>query len=48
VTGLLYISTDSKEMHEQSDTVEVPLTEIPYEQLCPGNAELQKLQQRFR
>ena len=26
---------------------EVPLTVIPYEQLCPGNAELQKVQHRF-
>ena len=48
VTGLLYLSPDSKEMHEQSDTVDVPLTQVPYDQLCPGNAELQKLQQRFR
>src|SRR5688500_503655 len=48
VTGLLYIAPDSKEMHEQSDTVDVPLTQIPHDQLCPGNAELQKLQQRFR
>jgi 2-oxoglutarate ferredoxin oxidoreductase subunit beta len=48
VTGLLYLSPDSKEMHEQSDTVDVPLTQLPYDQLCPGNAELQKLQQRFR
>jgi 2-oxoglutarate ferredoxin oxidoreductase subunit beta len=48
VTGLLYISADSKDMHDQSDTAAVPLTQIPYEQLCPGNAELQKLQQRFR
>jgi hypothetical protein len=24
------------------------LTQMPYEELCPGNAELQTLQQRFR
>jgi 2-oxoglutarate ferredoxin oxidoreductase subunit beta len=48
VTGLLFLAPDSKEMHEQSDTVATPLTQIPYDQLCPGNAELQKLQQRFR
>ena len=35
-------------MHDQNDTVPTPLTTLPYEQLCPGNAELQKLQQRFR
>jgi 2-oxoglutarate ferredoxin oxidoreductase subunit beta len=47
-TGLLFVSADTREMHEQSETVSVPLTELPYDQLCPGNAELQKLQQRFR
>ena len=48
VTGLLYISPDSSDMHEQSNTVETPLVQLPYEQLCPGSAELEKLQQRFR
>jgi 2-oxoglutarate ferredoxin oxidoreductase subunit beta len=48
VTGLLYISPDSKDMHAQSDTVAAPLVDLPYEQLCPGNDELQKMQQRFR
>ena len=48
VTGLLYISPDSKDMHAQSETVAAPLVDLPYEQLCPGNDELQKMQQRFR
>jgi 2-oxoglutarate ferredoxin oxidoreductase subunit beta len=48
VTGLLYVSTDSEDMHAQNETVPMPLTQLPYEQLCPGNAELQKLQARFR
>jgi 2-oxoglutarate ferredoxin oxidoreductase subunit beta len=48
VTGLLYIAPDSKDMHAQSDTVPTPLVEMPYEQLCPGNTELQRMQQRFR
>jgi 2-oxoglutarate ferredoxin oxidoreductase subunit beta len=48
VTGLLYISPDSADMHEQSGTVESPLIDLPFEQLCPGDAELQALQQRFR
>jgi 2-oxoglutarate ferredoxin oxidoreductase subunit beta len=48
VTGLLHISPDSADMHDQNETVQTPLTQLPYEQLCPGNAELQKLQQRFR
>jgi 2-oxoglutarate/2-oxoacid ferredoxin oxidoreductase subunit beta len=48
VTGLLYISADSMDLHDQNDTIPTALTTVPYEQLCPGNAELQKLQQRFR
>jgi 2-oxoglutarate ferredoxin oxidoreductase subunit beta len=48
VTGLLYLSTDSQDMHTQMGTVDTPLIEVPYEQLCPGNTELQKLQARFR
>jgi 2-oxoglutarate/2-oxoacid ferredoxin oxidoreductase subunit beta len=48
ITGLLHIAPDSKDMHQQSDTIPTALVEVPYEQLCPGNAELQKLQQRFR
>ena len=35
-------------MHEQNDTVATPLTQLPYEQLCPGSAELEKLQRGFR
>jgi 2-oxoglutarate/2-oxoacid ferredoxin oxidoreductase subunit beta len=48
VTGLLYLQPDSSDLHEQNNTVHMPLTQLPYEQLCPGDAELQKLQARFR
>ena len=48
VTGLLHLSGDSKDLHDQSNTVFTPLTQLPYETLCPGNDELQKLQRRFR
>ena len=48
VTGLLYVTPDSADVHDQNDIVPSPLTQLPYEQLCPGNAELQKLQNRFR
>ncbi len=48
VTGLLYISPDSKDLHDQSETIAAPLVHLPYEQLCPGRAELENLQQRFR
>jgi 2-oxoglutarate ferredoxin oxidoreductase subunit beta len=48
VTGLLYLSPDSRDLHEQSETVGTPLTQLPYADLCPGSAELDKLQRRFR
>ena len=48
VTGLLYIDEGSQDMHGQTGTVAEPLTTMPYESLCPGNDELQKLQARFR
>jgi 2-oxoglutarate/2-oxoacid ferredoxin oxidoreductase subunit beta len=48
VTGLLFISPDSQDVHDQNRTVDMPLTTVPFEQLCPGSAELEKLQQRLR
>lgn len=48
MTGLLYISADSKDVHDQNDTVPGALTNVPYDRLCPGNDALQKLQQQFR
>ncbi|MGH9374065.1 MAG: 2-oxoacid:ferredoxin oxidoreductase subunit beta, partial [Vicinamibacterales bacterium] len=48
VTGLLYLSPDSTDLHEQSHTVATPLTQLTHDQLCPGRAELEKLQLRFR
>jgi 2-oxoglutarate ferredoxin oxidoreductase subunit beta len=48
LTGLLYVSPESRDLHDQNDTVRWPLTQLPHEALCPGNGELQKLQARFR
>jgi 2-oxoglutarate ferredoxin oxidoreductase subunit beta len=48
VTGLLYLSPDSSDLHDQNQTIAVPLAHVPYEQLCPGSAELEKLQRGFR
>jgi 2-oxoglutarate ferredoxin oxidoreductase subunit beta len=47
-TGLLFISPDSRDMVEQNEMVDEPVYNLPFEQLCPGNDELQKLQARFR
>ena len=48
VTGLLYISPDSSDVHDQNNTVATPLAQVPFEQLCPGSAELEKLQAGFK
>jgi 2-oxoglutarate/2-oxoacid ferredoxin oxidoreductase subunit beta len=48
VTGLLYISPESRDMHEQSGTIDRALVDVPYEKLMPGAAELARLQEEFR
>jgi 2-oxoglutarate ferredoxin oxidoreductase subunit beta len=47
-TGLLYLDTKGVEMHQMSGTVDVPLTKVPYEKLCPGSAKLEALQEDYR
>lgn len=47
-TGLLYIDTSAPDMHEVQNTVETPLGELPYEVLCPGREELDRLMKTFR
>src|SRR5947207_784129 len=48
VTGLLYVSPESQDLHDNNKTVKKPLTEMPYEELVPGSALLAKLQKRYR
>jgi 2-oxoglutarate ferredoxin oxidoreductase subunit beta len=48
VTGLLYIDESEPDMHGVSGTTNVPLSEVPYETLCPGRDDLAKLQLRYR
>lgn len=43
VTGLLFVEEDADDMHALNGTVERPLYDYPYEQLCPGSAELEAL-----
>ena len=47
-TGLLFVEKRAAEMHDISGTTDVSLSKLPYEKLCPGKAELDKLQQAFR
>jgi 2-oxoglutarate ferredoxin oxidoreductase subunit beta len=43
VTGLLYVEEDAADMHALNGTVQAPLYDYPYEQLCPGSAALDEL-----
>jgi len=47
-TGLLYIDESQPEMHEVNSTTTVPLVDVPYGKVCPGNETLQKIQARYR
>ena len=46
-TGLLYLASGAPDMHAVQGTTETPLVELPYEQLCPGSAELEKLMREY-
>ncbi len=46
--GLLFLDDKGVEMHEDARTVETPLTRIPHEELCPGKAALDRLQEMYR
>ena len=47
-TGLLFIDESGHDMHAVAKTVQMPLIDIAYEQLCPGSAALQTLMERYR
>ncbi|MGI9257743.1 MAG: 2-oxoacid:ferredoxin oxidoreductase subunit beta [Gammaproteobacteria bacterium] len=48
VTGLLYIDESEPDMHGINQTTSKPLSELPYDALCPGADALADLQNRFR
>jgi 2-oxoglutarate ferredoxin oxidoreductase subunit beta len=47
-TGLLFIDEKGADMHAVWKTVATPLVDLTYEQLCPGNAALQALMEKYR
>jgi len=47
-TGLLYVEGGDRDMHAVSRTVDRPLVDLPYEELCPGSAALDALMEEFR
>jgi len=46
--GLLYVNSEGVDLHGTLGTVEQPLTDLPFEELCPGAAALEALQLQFR
>ncbi|MGH7471891.1 MAG: 2-oxoacid:ferredoxin oxidoreductase subunit beta, partial [Longimicrobiales bacterium] len=47
-TGLLFLTTGVPEMHDIENTVDTPLTQLPFEELCPGSERLADLMEEFR
>jgi 2-oxoglutarate ferredoxin oxidoreductase subunit beta len=47
-TGLLYVEPSSADMHAVNNTIEGPLTDLPYAELCPGKAALEALMEEYR
>jgi 2-oxoglutarate ferredoxin oxidoreductase subunit beta len=48
VTGLLYVDSGQPDLHGVNGTTNLPLSQLPYEVLCPGADALVSLQKRFR
>jgi 2-oxoglutarate ferredoxin oxidoreductase subunit beta len=48
VTGLLYLSPDSEDLHAHLNTVETPFNRLGEKELCPGAATLEKINAALR
>ncbi|MDA1075362.1 MAG: 2-oxoacid:ferredoxin oxidoreductase subunit beta [Proteobacteria bacterium] len=48
VTGLLYVDPESPDCHDILETIDTPLNELDFADLCPGNAALAPINQSFR
>jgi len=48
VTGLIYIDESSAEFHDANTTSKLPLNQLPYEKLTPGNQAMSKILGRYR
>src|SRR5262249_54230506 len=46
--GLLFLDPNGIEMHAGAKTVARPLSQVPYEELCPGSAALDTLLDAYR
>jgi 2-oxoglutarate/2-oxoacid ferredoxin oxidoreductase subunit beta len=48
VTGLLYIDESASDMHAVAGTVDRPLVDLPFQELCPGSGALAELMAEYR
>jgi len=48
LTGLLYVDTDSKDLHDIIQSSDRPLNSLSQPELCPGSAALAKLNDSLR
>ncbi|WP_153108890.1 2-oxoacid:ferredoxin oxidoreductase subunit beta [Propionivibrio limicola] len=48
VTGLLYVDSNAEDLHRHLNTVEKPLNQLCYSELCPGSEALEALNQSLR
>jgi len=48
LTGLLYVNTDSKDLHDIIQSSDRPLNSLTQPELCPGSAALAKLNESLR
>lgn len=48
VTGLLFVDQSVPNLHEQNNASETPLSQMPFDKLCPGSLALDSLQNEFR
>lgn len=48
LTGLIYVDTNSQDLHTINNTVDTPLNELREADLCPGAAVLEGMNKRYR
>jgi 2-oxoglutarate/2-oxoacid ferredoxin oxidoreductase subunit beta len=48
LTGLLYLDSDTQDLHDLLNTVDTPLNELKEQDLCPGMAALEAINQSLR
>jgi 2-oxoglutarate ferredoxin oxidoreductase subunit beta len=46
-TGLLYIKEDGLDVHAREKSVATPMRDLPFDRLCPGSGELDKLMAEY-